>query len=103
MRKIYHALTLNLHQPPGNLQWLLDNNEWEAREILWALDGAGGNAAVRRNRMIVPGQFVPKPPRPRSRSTVSCCLASVIFALMSSRFSSPFTARSFSSSPMRLS
>jgi hypothetical protein len=23
MRKIYHALTLNLHQPPGNLQWLL--------------------------------------------------------------------------------
>ncbi|MEY4385798.1 MAG: hypothetical protein RLY20_1081 [Verrucomicrobiota bacterium] len=38
MRKIYHALTLNLHQPPGNLQWLLDNNEWEAKEILWALD-----------------------------------------------------------------
>jgi hypothetical protein len=23
MRKIYHALTLTLHQPPGNLQWLL--------------------------------------------------------------------------------
>ena len=38
MRKIYHALTLNLHQPPGNLQWLLDHNEWEAKEILWALD-----------------------------------------------------------------
>lgn len=38
MRKVYHALTLNLHQPPGNLQWLLDNNEWEAKEILWALD-----------------------------------------------------------------
>jgi hypothetical protein len=38
MRKIFHALTLNLHQPPGNLQWLLDNNEWEAKEILWAMD-----------------------------------------------------------------
>jgi hypothetical protein len=38
MRKVFHALTLNLHQPPGNLQWLLDNNDWEAREILWALD-----------------------------------------------------------------
>ena len=38
MRKIYHALTLNLHQPPGNLQWLLDHNEWEAKEILWAMD-----------------------------------------------------------------
>ena len=38
MRKVFHALTLNLHQPPGNLQWLLDNNGWEAKEILWALD-----------------------------------------------------------------
>ena len=38
MRRIHHALTLNLHQPPGNLQWLLDNNEWEAKEILWAMD-----------------------------------------------------------------
>ena len=36
MRKIYHALTLNLHQPPGNLQWLLDHNEWEGAEILRA-------------------------------------------------------------------
>ena len=36
MRKIYHAITLNLHQRPGNLQWLLDNNDWDAREILSA-------------------------------------------------------------------
>lgn len=34
----YHALVLNLHQPPGNLDHLLDHAEWEAREILWALD-----------------------------------------------------------------
>jgi hypothetical protein len=38
MEHIYHALVLNLHQPPGNMEYLLDNNEWEAKEILWALD-----------------------------------------------------------------
>ncbi len=32
------ALVLNLHQPAGNLERLLADNEWEAREILWALD-----------------------------------------------------------------
>lgn len=35
---IHHALVLNLHQPSGNLDFLLTNNEWEAKEILWALD-----------------------------------------------------------------
>ncbi len=38
MRKVHHALLLNFHQPPGNLDDLLANNEWEAREILWAMD-----------------------------------------------------------------
>jgi len=38
MRKIYHALTLNFHQPAGNLEHLLAANEWEAKEILWAMD-----------------------------------------------------------------
>lgn len=38
MSHIYHALVLNLHQPPGNLDYLLDHNEWEAKEILWAMD-----------------------------------------------------------------
>jgi alpha-amylase/alpha-mannosidase (GH57 family) len=33
-----HALVLNLHQPSGNLDDLLVHNEWEAREILYALD-----------------------------------------------------------------
>jgi 4-alpha-glucanotransferase len=36
--EIDHALVLNLHQPTGNLDQLLDDNEWEAHEILWALD-----------------------------------------------------------------
>ncbi|MEA3275044.1 MAG: glycoside hydrolase family 57 [Pseudomonadota bacterium] len=34
----HHALVLNLHQPPGNLQDLLEQKSWEAREILFALD-----------------------------------------------------------------
>jgi hypothetical protein len=38
MSSVYHALVLNLHQPAGNLEALLHDNEWEAREILLALD-----------------------------------------------------------------
>ncbi|MCP5197215.1 MAG: glycoside hydrolase family 57 [Gammaproteobacteria bacterium] len=38
MRDIYHALVLNMHQPPGNLEHLLDNNDWETKEILFAYD-----------------------------------------------------------------
>jgi 4-alpha-glucanotransferase len=35
---IHHALVLNLHQPSGNLEYLLAHNNWEAKEILWAMD-----------------------------------------------------------------
>ncbi len=38
MAEIDWALVLNLHQPPGNLEHLLETAEWEAREILWAMD-----------------------------------------------------------------
>ena len=34
----HHALVLNLHQPPGNLQDLLERQTWEAKEILFAMD-----------------------------------------------------------------
>lgn len=34
----YHALVLNLHQPAGNLQAMLAEGNWEAKEILYALD-----------------------------------------------------------------
>lgn len=34
----HHALVLNLHQPPNNLQELLNAGNWEATEILYALD-----------------------------------------------------------------
>ena len=38
MGTVFHALVLNLHQPGGNLEALLNENEWAAREILFALD-----------------------------------------------------------------
>jgi hypothetical protein len=38
MATVFHALVLNLHQPVGNLEALLETNEWEAKEILYALD-----------------------------------------------------------------
>ena len=38
MTTIYHALVLNLHQPHGNLEHLLDNTPWEGQEILMAID-----------------------------------------------------------------
>lgn len=34
----HHALVLNLHQPPNNLEDLLNDGSWEVEEILYALD-----------------------------------------------------------------
>ena len=38
LAEVAFALVLNLHQPAGNLEDLLGQREWEAREILWAMD-----------------------------------------------------------------
>lgn len=39
MAEVYHALGLNMHQPPGNLIALHNSAEsWEARQILWCYD-----------------------------------------------------------------
>jgi len=38
MPSIDFGLVLNLHQPAGNLDELLDTRPWEAKETLWALD-----------------------------------------------------------------
>ena len=38
MAEVYHALMFNLHQPSGNLEQLLEQDEWQAKEILYALD-----------------------------------------------------------------
>lgn len=35
---IHHALVLNFHQPPRNLDDLLETNPWEVKEILFAMD-----------------------------------------------------------------
>lgn len=34
MASIFHLLGFHMHQPPGNLQLLIESNEWEARQIL---------------------------------------------------------------------
>ena len=38
MNPVFHALTLNFHQPPGNLVHLLEQDEWAVKELLWAID-----------------------------------------------------------------
>ncbi len=39
MPQVYHALGLNMHQPPGNLLALHNSDErWESRQILWCYD-----------------------------------------------------------------
>ncbi len=38
MGTVFHALVLNLHQPSGNLESLLETDEWAVKEILLALD-----------------------------------------------------------------
>jgi alpha-amylase/alpha-mannosidase (GH57 family) len=35
---ICHALGLHMHQPPGNLQLLIESNEWEAQQIIRCYD-----------------------------------------------------------------
>lgn len=47
MSSIHHALVLNLHQPPGNLDALWETQPWEAKEVLFALDRFGTGAEVR--------------------------------------------------------
>lgn len=38
MNEAAWALVLNLHQPSGNIEHLLETEEWAAKEILWAMD-----------------------------------------------------------------
>jgi alpha-amylase/alpha-mannosidase (GH57 family) len=35
---LYHLLGLHMHQPPGNLEHLIDHYEWEARQIMLCYD-----------------------------------------------------------------
>jgi len=38
MPAVYHLLGLHMHQPPGNLEFLIDGYEWEARQIMLCYD-----------------------------------------------------------------
>ncbi len=38
MNTTYHALVLNLHQPAGNLEALLEYQPWDTEQILFAMD-----------------------------------------------------------------
>ncbi len=38
MPALYHLLGLHMHQPPGNLEFLIDTNDWEARQIMLCYD-----------------------------------------------------------------
>lgn len=38
MKTPYHALVLNLHQPAGNLEELLEYQPWDTEQILFAMD-----------------------------------------------------------------
>jgi alpha-amylase/alpha-mannosidase (GH57 family) len=38
MGSVFHSLVLNLHQPAGNLEALLHSEEWDAKQILFAMD-----------------------------------------------------------------
>lgn len=38
MVEVRHILGLHMHQPPGNLELLIDTNEWEARQIMLCYD-----------------------------------------------------------------
>ena len=38
MANVSFALVLNVHQPAWNLEDLLQHREWEAKEILWAIE-----------------------------------------------------------------
>jgi alpha-amylase/alpha-mannosidase (GH57 family) len=58
----FHALVLNLHQPPGNLEHLLDHAPWEAKEILFAMDriprSLWGNEDVARVHLSFSGTLL---------------------------------------------
>jgi hypothetical protein len=43
---IYHALGLHMHQPPGNLRLLIDENEFEAQQIMKCYERAARYAHV---------------------------------------------------------
>jgi len=74
MPEVYHALGLNMHQPPGNLVALHNSPErWEAKQILWCYDRATrmleGYADVARLHMDLSGTLLKQLEDPSIRET----------------------------------
>ena len=74
MPEVYHALGLNMHQPPGNLVALHNSPErWEAKQILWCYDRATrmleGYADVARLHMDLSGTLLKQLEDPGIRAT----------------------------------
>ncbi len=71
---IYHATVLNLHQPPGNMEHLLEHQPWEAKEILWALDriprSVWGNEDIARFTLSLSGTLLEVLSNPEFQSRV---------------------------------
>lgn len=70
----FHATVLNLHQPLGNLEELLDIREWEAKEILFALDriprALEGYADVAKVHLVLSGTLLETLSNPDFQSRV---------------------------------
>ncbi|NCC51224.1 MAG: glycoside hydrolase family 57, partial [Spartobacteria bacterium] len=60
--EVFHATVLNLHQPPGNLDYLLKNQEWSAKEVLYAMDriprSVWGYEDVARVHLVMSGSLL---------------------------------------------
>ena len=70
----FHATVLNLHQPLGNLEELLDTKDWEAKEILYALDripdALTGNEDLARIHLALSGTLLETLSNPDFQSRV---------------------------------
>lgn len=74
MKPVHHALCLNLHQPPGNLEDLLVHAPWELKEILFAMDRMPrclwGYEDVARVHVAMSGTLLETLSNPRFQSLV---------------------------------
>lgn len=49
MTDIYYSLGLHMHQPPGNMDLLIESNEWEAQQIIRCYERAARYAHMYKN------------------------------------------------------
>ncbi|HEX2063682.1 MAG TPA: hypothetical protein VHE80_04585 [Acidimicrobiales bacterium] len=73
--EVSFALVLSLHQPPGNLERLLEEDEQQAKEILWAMDripgSVGDHEDVARVHLSLSGTLLETLSSPGFQSRVS--------------------------------